>query len=159
MPTATTERQVSAGGVAFRRQEDTIEIALISVGEKGRWQLPKGLVGHDETPEEAALREVREEAGIETELLQQINTVEYWYYGQRRGAQIRYHKFVHFYLMRFVAGDVADHDQEVNEARWVPIDQAQTLLAFAGERKVVAQAQPLIEAWLQQDSANPVAAE
>lgn len=149
MSTTTTERQLSAGGVAFRWREDTIEIALISVGEKGRWQLPKGLVDRNEAPEEAALREVREEAGIETELLQPIDTIEYWYYGRHGGERIRYHKFVHFYLLRYVAGDVEDHDQEVNEARWVPIDQAQRLLAFASEKKVVAQAQSLIKTHFQ----------
>lgn len=144
MPTVVTERQVSAGGVAFRRHGDRLEIALIAVGEKGRWQLPKGLVGPDERPEVAALREVREEAGIETELIQPIDTVEYWYYGQRRGERIRYHKFVHFYLLRYQAGDVQDHDDEVSEARWVPIAQARELLAFANEKRVVDQAQALI---------------
>jgi 8-oxo-dGTP diphosphatase len=145
MSAPTTERQVSAGGVAYRRQGESVEIALISVGEKARWQLPKGLVGRDEAPEAAALREVREEAGIETELLQLIDTAEYWYYGQRRGERIRYHKFVHFYLLRYRAGDVQDHDHEVNEARWVPIDQARTLLAFASEKRIVDQAKTLID--------------
>jgi 8-oxo-dGTP diphosphatase len=144
MTTAATERQVSAGGVAFRRQEQNVEVALISVGAKGRWQLPKGLVGSDETPEAAALREVREEAGVETDLIQPIDTVEYWYYGQRRGERIRYHKFVHFFLLRYQAGDVQDHDHEVNEARWVPIDQAQGMLAFASEKRVVDQANTLL---------------
>jgi 8-oxo-dGTP pyrophosphatase MutT (NUDIX family) len=145
MPPPTTERQVSAGGVAYRQQGATVEIALISVGEKGRWQLPKGLVGRDEAPEAAALREVREEAGIETELIQLIDTVEYWYYGQRRGERIRYHKFVHFYLLRYLAGDVQDHDHEVNEARWVPIEQARTMLAFASEKRIVDQAKALLD--------------
>jgi 8-oxo-dGTP diphosphatase len=71
----TTQEQVSAGGVAFRRAGDRVEIALISVGPGGRWQLPKGLVDRDELPELAAQREVREEAGLETERLGLIETI------------------------------------------------------------------------------------
>src|ERR1700690_2736207 len=72
--------QISAGGVAFRRQAGQIEVALISVGSGPRWQLPKGMVNPDETNEIAAQREVREEAGIDTELGALIDRVEYWYY-------------------------------------------------------------------------------
>ncbi|HMN27817.1 MAG TPA: NUDIX hydrolase [Caldilineaceae bacterium] len=144
MSNVPTERQVSAGGVAYRRQGDRIEVALIAVGQKNRWQLPKGMIDEAERPAEAALREVREEAGIRTELLAPLDTVEYWYYGQRGGERIRYHKFVHFFLLRYLDGDVQEHDHEVNEARWVPIDQARALLAFAGEKRVVEQARALI---------------
>ena len=144
MSNVPTERQVSAGGVAYRRQGDRIEVALIAVGQKNRWQLPKGMIDEAERPAEAALREVREEAGIRTELLAPLDTVEYWYYGQRGGERIRYHKFVHFFLLRYLDGDVQEHDHEVNEARWVPIDQARALLAFAGEKRVVEQARVLI---------------
>jgi 8-oxo-dGTP pyrophosphatase MutT (NUDIX family) len=139
-----TETQVSSGGVAFRQQDDAIEVALISVGKKARWQLPKGLVAPGEAPEQTALREVREEAGIEAELVAPLDQIEYWYYGQRRGKRIRYHKYVHFYLLRYLAGNVLDHDHEVNEARWVGVEQARSMLAFASERKVVEQAETLI---------------
>ena len=128
----------------FRQQGDAIEVALISVGKKARWQLPKGLVAPGEAPEQTALREVREEAGIETELVAPLDQIEYWYYGQRRGERIRYHKYVHFYLLRYLAGDVVDHDHEVNEARWVGVEQARSMLAFASERKVVEQAIALV---------------
>jgi 8-oxo-dGTP diphosphatase len=144
MSQSPTERQVSAGGVTYRRQGETVEIALIAVGPKNRWQLPKGLVDGAETPEQTAVREVREEAGLDTELLARIDTVEYWYYGQRRGERIRFHKFVHFFLLRFLAGEVSDHDHEVNEARWVAIDEAVKMLAFASEKKVVQKAAALI---------------
>ena len=141
-----TETQVSAGGVAFRRQEDQIDIALISVGENQRWQLPKGLIQPDESPEVAAVREVREEAGIETEVVELLDKIEYWYVSQQRGQRVRFHKYVYFYLLRYQAGDVADHDWEVNEARWVEIEKAQDMLAFESEKKVVRQAQTLIKA-------------
>ena len=64
-----TVTEVSAGGVAFRRRRGTVEVALISVGEPPRWQLPKGLVDRDEKPEDTAVREVREEAGIESAMV------------------------------------------------------------------------------------------
>ena len=152
MSQTPTERQVSAGGVAYRQQGERVEIALIAVGPQNRWQLPKGLVDEAESPEQTAVREVREEAGIATELLEPIDTIEYWYYGQRQGGRVRYHKFVHFFLLRFLTGDVGDHDHEVNEARWVAVDEAVKLLAFAGEKKVVQSADALIAARLQ---ANP----
>ncbi len=141
-----TETQVSAGGVAFRATEGRIEVAIVSVGERRRWQLPKGIVGSDEAPEATAVRETREEAGIETELLAPIDTIEYWYQATERGRRVRYHKYVHFYLLAYRGGDVRDHDREVNEAQWVSIEEAQTILAFENERRIVGMAWPLIQA-------------
>jgi 8-oxo-dGTP pyrophosphatase MutT (NUDIX family) len=139
-----TREQVSAGGVVYRRRAGAVEVALISVGLQGRWQLPKGLVGRAETPEAAALREVREETGLTAEVEAQLETVEYWYFSGKGPARVRFHKFVHFYLMRFVDGDVSAHDAEVNEARWVEIVEAGGMLAFKGERQVLAQARGLV---------------
>jgi 8-oxo-dGTP diphosphatase len=139
-----TKLQISAGGVAFRKHRGRIEVAIISVGDKARWQLPKGIVDKGETAETAASREVREEAGIETELVEQIDKIEYWYYAEERGERIRFHKFVYFYLLRYKSGDVRDHDHEVNEARWEEIDEAHRMLAFASEKKVVERAKEMI---------------
>ena len=136
--------QVSAGGVAYRERAGRTEVAIVSVGERRRWQLPKGLVGEAEPPEAAAMREVREEAGVETELADHIETIEYWYQAKERGAPVRFHKFVHFYLLRYVAGDVADHDHEVHEARWAEIGDAHDALAFPNEKRVVARAREMI---------------
>lgn len=142
----TTKKQVSAGGVAFRTNGDQTEIALISVGEDQRWQLPKGLVNRDEQPETTALREVREEAGIITEMVEPLDTIEYWYVSTNRGQRVRFHKYVHFYLLRYQSGDVTQHDQEVNEARWVEISQAGPMLAFKSEQEVVKKAQARLAA-------------
>jgi 8-oxo-dGTP pyrophosphatase MutT (NUDIX family) len=138
--------QVSAGGVAFRYVRLKAEIALISVGPSARWQLPKGLIDPGETPEITAMREVREEAGIETSMLAPIDTIQYWYVGNRGQQRVRFHKFVHFYLLTYTAGDVDAHDREVNEARWVTLEQAQTMLAFKTERQVVDKATLMLEA-------------
>jgi len=144
--THRTESQVSAGGVVFRRHAGRLEVALISVGEPVRWQLPKGLVRKNETHEAGALREVREETGLQAELVELIETIEYWYYGGgRQGERVRFHKHVHFYLMRCLGGDLADHDAEVNEARWFEIAQAAGQLAFASEKKVVLKAAEMLK--------------
>jgi 8-oxo-dGTP pyrophosphatase MutT (NUDIX family) len=140
-----TSRQVSAGGVAYRNHKNNVEVALISVGEEGRWELPKGLVGNDESAEEAALREVHEEAGIEAELVAPIDEIDYWFYTTRGGRRVRIHKFVNFFLMRYSSGDPKGHDQEVKEARWVEIDQAHAKLAFANEKEIVRQAKAMID--------------
>ena len=140
-----TKTQVSAGGVVFRRRGRRTEVALISVGEKSRWQLPKGLVGKREAPEAAALREAREETGLDAELVAPVEKIEYWYFSSERGARVRYHKFVHFFLLRFTSGDVADHDAEVNEARWFEIGEAIDALAFKTERGVVERAREMIK--------------
>lgn len=140
-----TVEQVSAGGVAFRKSDSGHEIVVISVKPSLRWQLPKGLVDESESTEVAALREVREEAGIEAELIEKIETIEYWYFGNQKGERVRFHKFVHFFLMKYIAGDVADHDHEVTEARWVKLDEAIEMLDFENEKEIVKKAVILIE--------------
>lgn len=141
--------QTSAGGVVYRRTgtgQDEVEIALILVGPQGRWQLPKGLVNSGETPEATALREVAEETGLQTALVAPIDVIEYWYYGSRGSQKVRFHKRVHFFLLEYLAGDVADHDHEVEEARWMSLQAAKPMLAFASERKVVEKAAALLAA-------------
>lgn len=138
MSSFETKEQVSAGGVVYRRRGGRVEVALISVGEQNRWQLPKGLVGRGESPEEAALREVGEETGLACEIEAALEPVEYWYFSKGAGARrVRFHKRVYFYLMRYVSGDVSGHDDEVNEARWVEMGEAALMLAFKGERKAL----------------------
>jgi 8-oxo-dGTP pyrophosphatase MutT (NUDIX family) len=132
-----TETQVSAGGVTLRKTPRGLEVVLISVGDPPRWQLPKGLVDPGETPEIAALREVREEAGVVATLSSLIDKVEYWYQSKRGNDRIRYHKFVNFFLMWYQSGDVANLDREVHEARWFPIADAARALAFRSEQSII----------------------
>jgi 8-oxo-dGTP pyrophosphatase MutT (NUDIX family) len=147
MSTFETKEQTSAGGVVYRRRGGKTEVALISVGEAARWQLPKGLVWRGETPSEAALREVREETGLACEVVAELERVEYWYFSKGGvGGRVRFHKFVHFYLMRHVSGDVTGHDDEVNEARWVALEDSVGMLAFKGERKALEQAREMLAA-------------
>lgn len=116
---------------------ESFEVALILTHE-GRWQLPKGWVEQDESRERTAIREVREEAGVEAEVVGALDTIEYWYRSNYDpGEPVRVHKFVHFFLLRYVGGSTDDHDHEVQEARFVDIGEALRMLAFPSERKVV----------------------
>jgi 8-oxo-dGTP pyrophosphatase MutT (NUDIX family) len=138
------KEQVSAGGVVFRGDKGSVEVVIVSVGGQNRWQLPKGLVDDGENPEITAVREAREEGGVSSEVVQLIETIEYWYAGLDNGIRVRFHKRVHFYLLRYLSGDTKEHDWEVNEARWVPIDDATSQLAFDNERRIMEQARQLI---------------
>ncbi len=98
--------------------------------------LPKGHLDDAETPEEAATREVREEGGVDADLIGHLGDVRYWY--RRRGRAVP--KRVAFYLFRYRAGDPADHDDEVEEARWMGLTEAAKALSYEGEREMVLRA-------------------
>jgi 8-oxo-dGTP pyrophosphatase MutT (NUDIX family) len=133
-------REFSAGGVVYRRGAAGLEVALIRVGDPGRWQLPKGLVEPGEEPERAAVRECREETGVDGVIERPLGDIEYWYVRNQDGGRVRVHKRVSFFLLRCTGGDVADHDDEVTEAAWAPIAEAPRRLAFEAERDVVRRA-------------------
>ena len=136
----TTRFQLSAGGVVCRRSPaGQFEVALIATQEGERWGLPKGLVEEGEALEETALREVREETGLEAEVVERLEPIEYWYWWDEDGQKVRYHKKVYFFLMTYRGGDVARHDFEVEEARWLPIDQAIERASYRTEREVLQQ--------------------
>lgn len=136
--------QTSAGGVVYKREKGQTLVAIIAVGETNRWQLPKGLVEKGEDPSATAVRETREEAGVEGMIEAPLDKIEYWYVGQHEGKQVRFHKIVHFFLLKYGSGDVSKHDHEVNEARWVPIGEAVRMLAFRSERSVMEKAAALL---------------
>lgn len=121
-------------------------MVLIAVGDaaRSRWQLPKGRMDPGETREATAIREVREETGIEAELVGQLGTVDYWYWDRHRPEKTRLHKFVHFFLLLGRGGDTSHHDGEVIEARWMSIDEAEERLAFESERALIRKARVLI---------------
>lgn len=141
IPTIT---QVSAGGVAYRRRNGKIEVVLISVGEPPRWQLPKGGLEEGETRQVAAQREVYEEAGVKTDLIDPIDKIEYWFYATQDEERTRVHKIVYYYLLRFLSGDPSQHDYEVHKANWQQIDQAYEALTFDNEKEIVRKAGQMI---------------
>lgn len=98
--------------------------------------LPKGHPEEGESPGEAALREVREEAGVEATVRERLGNVRYWY--QRDGKRIS--KTVAFFLLDYVAGEPDDHDHEVEHARWIPLAEAARSLTYKGERDMAERA-------------------
>ena len=130
--------EFSAGGVVFNAARDVVVIVPTRRAADGSrvLALPKGHPDGSESPAEAALREVREETGVEAEVVESLGQVRYWY--QRGGRRIA--KAVEFFLLRYVSGDVADHDHEVEHARWIPAEEAAETLTYDGEREMVRRA-------------------
>jgi 8-oxo-dGTP pyrophosphatase MutT (NUDIX family) len=140
-------REFSAGGVLVRRLRGRWWLAAIRPGGKqaGVWALPKGNVGRGEAPEATAVREVAEETGIEAVSTGKLGDVRYVY--TRRGARI--FKIVSFYLLRYRRGRIGDiparFRHEVEEVRWLPLEDAPRLLAYKGEREMAAKALAVLD--------------
>lgn len=131
-----TVKEVSAGGVIYRKNGSEIKIALIHV--RNRWGLPKGHVEEGESIEATALREVREETGLEGKVVRKLGDIRYSYRDKtRKGEPVRIYKRVYFFLLRYTKGEVQAHDHEVDETRWFPIEEAIKNLKFATERTMV----------------------
>ena len=124
-------REFSAGGVVLRGVDGRPFVAVVRVRDE-ILALPKGHLDGDESPAEAAQREVREETGIEAELVEKLGDVRYHY---MRGGN-RVSKRVEFFLFRYLSGNLEDHDQEVEEALWIPLAEAPERLAYKGEREM-----------------------
>jgi 8-oxo-dGTP pyrophosphatase MutT (NUDIX family) len=131
-------KEISAGGVLYRPAGKGYEVALIQPKGKAVNALPKGLIDMDENPEAAALREVREETGMLGEPEASLGSINYYYYSKERDT--RFFKEVYFFLLRYLSGRDKDHDWEVEEVRWLPIEEAMRSLSFEGERVVMRRA-------------------
>jgi 8-oxo-dGTP pyrophosphatase MutT (NUDIX family) len=144
-PARRRRQEFSAGGVVVRDGREAVVIVPTRRAADGSKvvALPKGHADPGETPEQAAAREVREETGVTGRLVERLGETRYWY---RRGGRT-ISKAVEFFLFEFVEGDVADHDDEVEEARWLELDEAARALTYGGEREMV----ELAAAYLRKD--------
>jgi 8-oxo-dGTP pyrophosphatase MutT (NUDIX family) len=134
-----TRTEVSAGGVVYRRSDDGVDVALAARRTRRgdlAWGLPKGLVEPDEAPEETAVREVREETGLDAEIESSLGDIRYFYVWE--GVRVR--KAVHFFLMHATGGDVSQHDHEMEDVRWFPLTHALRRATYRGEREVLQRA-------------------
>ena len=132
-------RETSFGGVVLRGED---VLVITPIGKRRVTGLPKGGPNPGETPEQTAAREVREETGVTATVREPLGDVNYWY--RRSGRRV--YKTVHFYLCDFVSGSTADHDHEVEDALWMPLEEAVRRLTFPGERAMIARALSILAA-------------
>jgi 8-oxo-dGTP pyrophosphatase MutT (NUDIX family) len=133
------KKEISAGGVVYRRDGEAIEVVLASRRtRKGdlAWGLAKGGVEEGESMEQAAVREVLEETGLTVTVEGSLGETQYFYVW----GESRVRKTVHFFLMRFTGGDPHDRDDEMEEVRWFPLERALKRAAYRGERAILARA-------------------
>lgn len=129
--------ETSAGGLVLDSRGPDARGALIGrIDRRGRllWSLPKGHVEEGETEPQTAVREVREETGIQGEVLGKLGVIDFWFVADGR----RVHKTVHHYLLLATAGlELSDEDVEVSEVAWVPVSEMADKLAYADERRLL----------------------
>jgi 8-oxo-dGTP pyrophosphatase MutT (NUDIX family) len=136
-PPVAGDEEFSAGGVVVGGDQVVVIVPVKrAAGGQRVLGLPKGHPDGDETAEQAARREVREEAGVTGDLIGDLGEVTYGYERRRR----KIAKRVRFFLYTYASGDVADHDHEIEEARWMPLEDAARELTYAGEREMVRRA-------------------
>jgi 8-oxo-dGTP pyrophosphatase MutT (NUDIX family) len=142
-----TVHETSAGGLVVdgldRPQGSQVAALIGRIDRRGRmlWSLPKGHIELGETAEQTAIREVAEETGIQGDVLAALGSIDYWFVTEGR----RVHKTVHHYLLRFLGGELSDHDLEVSEVAWVPLEELPSRLAYADERRLAEVADELIQ--------------
>jgi 8-oxo-dGTP pyrophosphatase MutT (NUDIX family) len=132
---------VSAGGVVARPLHGGgLEIVICESRGRRVWGLPKGTPEPGEALLQTALREVLEETGLEVEAVGELGSIDYWF--AQGGARV--HKYVHFWLMNPVGGDVANHDREFDAVEWVEIDRAVERLTYESDRDIARRAAALV---------------
>ncbi|WP_022872709.1 NUDIX hydrolase [Nesterenkonia alba] len=142
-----TVEEVSAGGVVIRPAARGFDVAIIARYNRGgrlEWCLPKGHPEGSETYQEAAVREVAEETGIDGSILTSLGSIEYWFTVPTH----RVHKTVHHFLMEAVGGELTtenDPDHEAVDVAWVNLEELERRLSFPNERRIVAVAKQVIQ--------------
>jgi 8-oxo-dGTP pyrophosphatase MutT (NUDIX family) len=136
-----TRNEHSSGGAVILLRDGAPFVALIATRSRTRWGLPKGAVADGETSEQAALREVKEETGLDAKIVRPLDTIEYFF--RAAGALIR--KRVDFYLMDYVGGELTPQLSEVDDVEWVALSEAIERASFDSEKKLLEMAQREIE--------------
>lgn len=137
-----TEKEISAGGVLFRPDQQHFQVILINRKNGTVWCLPKGKIEKDETREETALREVEEETAHQGEIVSYLNDVRYWYIDKERN--LRLNKTVYFFLIKDNGGDSKNHDPEAEKVEWFEIEEAIKIATYPGERQTLEKARELL---------------
>ena len=131
--------EFSAGGIVYKKSP-SLQILVCQHSQHHGWVFPKGLIDKGEEKEETAVREVEEETGIEAEIEKNLTPSEYWY--EWEGDKIK--KTVYFFIMKFLGGDPANHDYEMEQVEWIDYNDVSERLTFASDKKAWEEARKLI---------------
>ncbi len=135
--------EFSAGGIVFKKEKGKAYILVSQHSGHHGWVFPKGRIGdhvENEGRKETALREVKEEVGVEGKILKQLKPITYFYKWERKTIK----KTVYYFLMEYVSGDINDHDWEMENVEWLPIDEVGKRLSYPSDKKVWKEARELI---------------
>ncbi|MFI5265154.1 MAG: NUDIX hydrolase [Candidatus Levyibacteriota bacterium] len=138
--------EFSAGGVVFKVESGSILILVSQHSFHHGWVFPKGLIGDkehikDEGKEETAVREVKEETGADAEIAEALKPITYWYVMDQQKRK----KTVYYFIMKYVGGDITQHDNEMEAVEFLPMDQVIDRLTYKNDKNVFKEARPIIE--------------
>ncbi len=134
------KKETAAGGIVFKKQDGSVFVLMVNPKQKDfgppqpYWTWPKGMYKEGENKEQAALREVKEEGGVEAKIIESLSYVKFF------KSYVKTIKFVDFFLMEYISGDPKDHDDEMANAEWVKIDEAESRLKFPHDKEVLKRA-------------------
>jgi len=137
---ARIKHERSAGGLVLRRERAAYSGLLIGRSTPRIWSLPKGHIEPNETIETAALREVKEETGIDATIIVKLSDIRYWFFANK----MKHSKIVHFYLMRYIGGTPTPQEGEVDETKWARLDEMPEMLTHVNERRLIEIAQRMV---------------
>lgn len=144
--------EFSAGGIVYKKEKNKLLILVAQHSQHHGWVFPKGLIEgkKKETKEETALREVKEETGVIGKILKPLTPTTYWYVFSRKagsssaGEKEKIRKTVYFFLMEYIAGDIKDHDFEMENVEWLPVDEVEKRLTYKSDKEVWQEAKKLV---------------
>ncbi len=128
-------KEISSGGVVFREQDGKYSVVLAHKEIMGAWLLPKGKMEAGETREQTAVREVKEETGVDAEPIAYLDEIHYTYTDKRRGLTLD--KTVYFFLMRYGGGNLRSEDRLIDELRWFDITEAEETAGHTSEKQII----------------------
>jgi 8-oxo-dGTP pyrophosphatase MutT (NUDIX family) len=135
--------EFSAGGIVIKKEKESFSVLLCQHSQHHGWVFPKGLIGdthRNESKEETAIREVKEECGVDAKIIKALTPVVYWY--QFEGEKRK--KTVYYFLMEYLGGDINKHDEEMEKVEWLPLSQVDDRLTYPSDKKVWHEARRLI---------------
>lgn len=143
MRSSTIKYLNSAGGAVFRRTDDSFEVALIATKNKTVWTLPKGIIDKDENPEETAVREIKEETGLTTMVIDVLGERSFWFFLKDKNMKCK--KTVKYFLLEYISGNIEDYGWEVDEARWFDIEDALKLVSYKSDMEILQKAKEKLQ--------------